>query len=87
MTGTIINSLGASIPSIGFLGGALKVGSAILNPDVKLADLWRTEDTLSAGQKIIMYDMKKVQTTDKQRFREFRKKWNESVLMSRGSVV
>ena len=76
ITGTIINSLGASIPGIGFLGGALKVGSAILNPDVKLADLRRTEDALSAGQKIIMEDIKEVQTEVKQRFREVAQEMN-----------
>ena len=61
ITGTIINSLGASIPGIGFLGGALKVGSAILNPDVKFEDQWKAEDALSSGQKIISEDIREAQ--------------------------
>jgi hypothetical protein len=63
ISGTLINTLGVAIPGIGFLGGALKVGSAVLNPNIKMTDLRRTED-------LIVEDIGKVQTEVEHRFAE-----------------
>ena len=58
-------------------GGALKIGSAILNPDVKLEDLKRTEVVISKGNKSVLENVgnlegvvKMLQTEVKDSFKE-----------------
>ena len=42
-TATICEGLGNFVPGIGIIGGALKIGSSLLNPDVSLLDLQRSQ--------------------------------------------
>ena len=46
VTGSIVEGLGTFVPGIGILGGALKMGSNVLNPQPKLSDLRKTEKSL-----------------------------------------
>ena len=46
VTGNIVQGLGTFVPGIGMLGGALKMGANILNPQPKLSDLRKTEKSL-----------------------------------------
>ena len=77
VTGTLINSLGSVIPGMGYLGGALTIGSAILHLDVKLEDLKRTEVVISKWNKSVLENVgnlegvvKMLQTEVKDSFKE-----------------
>jgi len=83
-TGEIINGLGSGIPGVGFIGGALKVASSLLNPDIKLADLRRTENAVLKGQTLITEDIGAIQEEVNKRFNEVAlemKKMNANVKM------
>lgn len=67
-TGSIVNGLGTFVPGFGILGGALKLGSSILNPDVKLKDLKRTEEAVTEGQQLICENIGKVKKEVETRF-------------------
>ena len=46
VTGNIVVGLGSFVPGIGILGGALKLGANVLNPQPKLSDLRKHEKSL-----------------------------------------
>ena len=45
---SICQGLGNFVPGVGIIGGALKMGSVILNPSPSLADLKRSEQELAS---------------------------------------
>ena len=50
-TASICTSLGHFIPGVGVLGGALKIGSCLLNPKPSRADLQRTQIVITENKK------------------------------------
>ena len=49
VTGTVINALGDWIPGVGLIGGALELGSSILNPQPDLSDLQKKLEDIETG--------------------------------------
>ena len=43
VTASLCNGLGDFVPGLGIIGGAINIGSKILNPAPSLADIKRTE--------------------------------------------
>ena len=46
MTGSVVNAMGSWVPGVGMVGGALKMGASMLDPDPKLSDLRREADEI-----------------------------------------
>ena len=44
VTGSIVSGLGIFVPGLGILGGALSLGSKVLNPTISLNDLRREQE-------------------------------------------
>lgn len=57
VTSSICEGLGTFVPGVGFVGGALKMGSCLLNPAPSLADLKRTqkeiEETMNGSSGVV----------------------------------
>ena len=47
--GAVFNAVGTVVPGVGVVGGALNMGSSMLNPKAKLADLKKQTDELKEG--------------------------------------
>ena len=46
-TAVVFDALGNFVPGLGYIGGALKLGSSILNPDASLADIKKETELLT----------------------------------------
>ena len=46
VTGSVVNAMGSWVPGVGMVGGALKMGASMLDPDPKLSDLHREADEI-----------------------------------------
>ena len=51
------------IPVLGILGSVIKVGGNVLNPDVKMADLKRTEEQIENGHRVIGEEISQLKAT------------------------